>query len=82
MSSHIADISAWTIGPDKFDMRFRAGKVVTPSLEPVIDTAPPDTQVQARPIGDERGDILKKLSKLIEGEQTAKITEALPRYRN
>ena len=82
MSSHIGNISAWEILPDRINPRFRAGPVVDPRKNRIIDVQAPETSIEARPIGDDKGDILKHLTKLIKGETTAKITEALPRYRS
>ena len=86
MTALLSDISAWegwTV-PGGFNPLYRRGNVVNPERHKIRDEIQPQTDiaVQPRPIGDERGGILKELHKLIKGEESqAKITDALPRYR-
>ena len=85
MTSLLPDISAWTgdIVPGGYDPRYRKGPVVTPDGHRVNDEiTQPNIQVEPRShLGDERTGLLKEIHQLIKGEATAKIAEALPRYR-
>ena len=85
MTSLLPDISAWTawIVPGGYNPMYRKGPVVTPDGHRVRDEInQPHVEIQPRPhLGDERTGLLKEIHKLIKGEASAKITEALPGYR-
>ena len=85
MTALLPDISAWTawIIPGGFNPMYRQGPTVTFEGHRIRDQVN-QTNVQIQPraeLGDEREGLLKEIHKMIKGEATGKIAEALPQYR-